>query len=89
MELLYQGFDGLDLSFAGQITSELCAELDMHGAALMRQGIRPGERPEKAGLYFMDVVPDGEALWGFPNINDNSEILEMIASGSALSATRP
>jgi altronate dehydratase large subunit len=44
--------------------------------------IRPGEVPPSAGLYFMDVVPDGEALWGFPNINDNSEIVEMIASGA-------
>ncbi len=46
--------------------------------------IKPGEIPEKAGLYFMDVVPDGEALWGFPNINDNAEIVEMIASGCHL-----
>ena len=29
----------------------------------------------------MDVVPDGEPLWGFPNICDNAEIMEMIASG--------
>jgi altronate hydrolase len=29
----------------------------------------------------MDVVPDGEARWGFPNINDNAEIMEMIACG--------
>jgi len=30
----------------------------------------------------MDVVPDGEPLFGFPNINDNAEIVELIASGS-------
>lgn len=29
----------------------------------------------------MDVVPDGKVRWGFPNINDNAEIMEMIASG--------
>lgn len=46
--------------------------------------IKPGEIPKDSGLYFMDVVPDGEALWGFPNINDNSEIVEMIASGCHL-----
>lgn len=30
----------------------------------------------------MDVVPDGEPRFGFPNPNDNSEIVEMIASGA-------
>lgn len=29
----------------------------------------------------MDVVPDGEVRFGFPNISDNAEIVEMIASG--------
>ena len=32
----------------------------------------------------MDVVPDGEVRWGFPNINDNAEIMEMIACGCHL-----
>lgn len=32
----------------------------------------------------MDIVPDGEAKWGFPNINDNAEIMEMAASGCHL-----
>lgn len=52
------------------------------GATPIKDLIRPGEVPAAGGLYFMDVVPDGEALWGFPNINDNSEIVEMIASGA-------
>jgi altronate hydrolase len=52
------------------------------GSMPIKDLIRPGEVPPPAGLYFMDVVPDGEALWGFPNINDNSEIVEMIASGA-------
>jgi altronate hydrolase len=43
--------------------------------------IRPGEIPSTNGLYMMDVVPDGEARWGFPNINDNAEIMEMAACG--------
>ncbi|APY11622.1 hydrolase [Seonamhaeicola sp. S2-3] len=51
------------------------------GSLPIKALIKPGEIPEESGLYFMDVVPDGEALWGFPNINDNSEIVEMIASG--------
>lgn len=46
------------------------------------QGLtNPAVRPDKAGLWMMDVVPDGEARWGFPNINDNAEIMEMIACG--------
>jgi altronate hydrolase len=32
----------------------------------------------------MDIVPDGEPQFGFPNINDNAEIVEMIASGAHL-----
>lgn len=52
------------------------------GSRPIKNLIRPGEIPPEPGLYFMDVVPDGDALWGFPNINDNAEIVEMIASGS-------
>lgn len=44
--------------------------------------IKPGDRPHRPGLYLMDVVPDGPLKFGFPNINDNSEIVEMIASGA-------
>ena len=41
----------------------------------------PAKRPTTSGLWMMDVVPDGEARWGFPNINDNAEIMEMVACG--------
>ncbi len=41
----------------------------------------PAQPPTTPGLWMMDVVPDGEARWGFPNINDNAEIMEMIACG--------
>jgi altronate hydrolase len=34
------------------------------------------------GLYLLDVVPDGEVRWGFPNISDIQEIGELIACGS-------
>jgi altronate dehydratase large subunit len=47
--------------------------------------IKPGDIPPSGGLYLMDVVPDGEVRFGFPNINDNAEIVEMIASGAHLS----
>lgn len=44
--------------------------------------IKPGDIPPRGGLYLMDVVPDGEVRFGFPNIADNAEIVEMIASGA-------
>ncbi|WP_299845061.1 UxaA family hydrolase [uncultured Paracoccus sp.] len=46
--------------------------------------IKPGDIPPKGGLYLMDVVPDGEVRFGFPNISDNAEIVEMMASGAHL-----
>lgn len=44
--------------------------------------IKPADIPPKGGLYLMDVVPDGEVRFGFPNISDNAEIVEMMASGA-------
>jgi altronate dehydratase large subunit len=44
--------------------------------------IKPGDPPHRGGLYLLDVVPDGEPRFGFPNINDNAEIAELIACGS-------
>jgi altronate hydrolase len=44
--------------------------------------IKPGDVPPKGGLYLLDVVPDGDVRFGFPNINDNAEIAELIACGS-------
>jgi altronate hydrolase len=46
--------------------------------------IKPGDIPPRGGLYLMDVVPDGEVRYGFPNISDNAEIVEMMASGAHL-----
>ena len=43
--------------------------------------LKPGDRPPGGGLYLLDVVPDGEVRFGFPNINDNAEIAELIACG--------
>ncbi len=40
--------------------------------------------PPRGGLYLLDVVPDGEVRFGFPNIVDNAEIVELIACGSHL-----
>ena len=38
--------------------------------------------PPFGGLYLLDVVPDGEPRFGFPNISDNAELVELIACGS-------
>lgn len=46
--------------------------------------IKPGDVPPTQGLYLLDVVPDGEPRFGFPNISDNAEIVELIACGSHL-----
>jgi altronate hydrolase len=49
--------------------------------------IKPGDVPRPSGggcpggLYLLDVVPDGEVRFGFPNISDNAEIVELIACG--------
>jgi altronate hydrolase len=52
------------------------------GASTIRGLIKPGDIPAKGGLYLLDVVPDGEVRFGFPNISDNAEIAELIACGS-------
>lgn len=44
--------------------------------------IKPGDIPSRGGTYLLDVVPDGEVRFGFPNIVDNAEIVELIACGS-------
>ena len=46
--------------------------------------LKPGDIPPTGGLYLLDVVPDGPVRFGFPNINDNAEIAELIACGSHL-----
>jgi altronate dehydratase large subunit len=43
--------------------------------------IKPGDLPPYAGLFLLDVIPDGEVRFGFPNINDNCEIGELMACG--------
>jgi altronate hydrolase len=46
--------------------------------------IKPGDVPPRGGLYLLDVVPDGDVRFGFPNIVDNAEIVELIACGADL-----
>jgi altronate hydrolase len=44
--------------------------------------LKPGDQPPGRGLYLLDVVPDGEPRFGFPNISDNAEIVELISCGA-------
>lgn len=52
------------------------------GASPISGLLKPGDVPRAGGLYLLDVVPDGDVRFGFPNINDNAEIAELIACGS-------
>ena len=52
------------------------------GQSVISGIIKPGDVPIRGGLYLLDVVPDGEPRFGFPNISDNAEIAELIACGS-------
>ncbi len=52
------------------------------GASPISGILKPGDQPWGGGLYLLDVVPDGEPRFGFPNISDNAEIVELIASGA-------
>jgi altronate hydrolase len=52
------------------------------GSSVISGVLQPGEVPQPAGLYLLDIVPDGEPRFGFPNINDTTEVVELIACGS-------
>lgn len=54
------------------------------GASRISGLLKPGDVPPRGGLYLLDVVPDGEPRFGFPNINDNAEIAELMACGCHL-----
>lgn len=54
------------------------------GRARISGVIKPGDIPGHPGLYLLDVIPDGEVRWGFPNINDNAEAAELMACGAHL-----
>ncbi len=44
--------------------------------------LKPGVVPTHPGMYMLDIVPDGEPRFGYPNINDNAEIAELAACGA-------
>lgn len=77
-------------SFApGNATGGLTTQEEKNLGAYAKSGtsqiaglLKPGDIPPRGGLYLLDVVPDGEVRFGFPNINDNTEIAELIACGA-------
>jgi altronate hydrolase len=52
------------------------------GSSSIAGMLKPADRPPAGGLYLLDVVPDGDVRFGFPNINDNAEIAELMACGA-------
>ncbi|WP_207429373.1 UxaA family hydrolase [Pedobacter sp. SYSU D00535] len=80
---------GHDSFSAGNATGGLTTIEEKSMGAYCKSGdsvisgiIKPTQRAPKPGLYLLDVVPDGEPLFGFPNINDNAEIAELISCGA-------
>ena len=54
------------------------------GASAIQGILKPGDLAATGGLYLLDMVPDGEVRFGFPNISDNAEIVELISCGAHL-----
>lgn len=52
------------------------------GASPIRGILKPAEQAPRGGLYLLDVVPDGPPKYGYPNINDTAEIVELISCGA-------
>lgn len=80
---------GHDSISRGNVEGGLASIIEKSRGAYMKSGsrtirgiVKPAEPPPGRGLWFMDVVSDGEAKWGFPNLSDTAEIVEL-ASCSA------
>jgi altronate dehydratase large subunit len=79
-------------SFApGNAEGGLSSQEEKSAGAYVKSGhmpivgvIKPADVPPGPGLYLLDVVPDGTPKFGFPNISDNAEIVELMACGAHL-----
>jgi altronate dehydratase large subunit len=79
-------------SFApGNAEGGLSSQEEKSAGAYVKSGhmpingvIKPADIPPFPGLYLLDVVPDGNPKFGFPNISDNAEIVELMACGAHL-----
>ena len=54
------------------------------GSGTIKGIILPGIKAPSAGLYLMDVIPDGEVRFGYPNICDSAEACELVSCGCHL-----
>ncbi|MDE2399090.1 MAG: UxaA family hydrolase, partial [Burkholderiales bacterium] len=54
------------------------------GASAIAGVVRPTQRPAGPGLYLLDIVPELQPGFGFPNIADNAEIVELLSCGAHL-----
>ena len=52
------------------------------GASRISGLLKPGDLTPRGGLYVLDMIPDGEVRFGFPNINDSVEIADLITCGA-------
>ena len=82
---------GHDSISRGNVEGGLASIIEKSRGAYMKSGartirgiVKPGETPVRHGLWFMDVVPDGEAKWGFPNLSDTAEIVELASCGAQM-----
>ncbi len=80
---------GHDSISRGNVEGGLASIIEKSRGAYMKSGtrtirgiVKPGDQPSEHGLWFMDVVPDGEAKWGFPNLSDTAEIVELASCGA-------
>jgi altronate hydrolase len=79
-------------SFApGNAEGGLSSQEEKSAGAYVKSGhspivgvLKPADLPPAPGLYLLDVVPDGVPRFGFPNISDNAEIVELMACGAHL-----
>ncbi len=77
-------------SFApGNAEGGLSSQEEKSAGAYVKSGtkpidglIYPAQAPAGPGLYLLDVVPDGHPKFGFPNIADNAEIVELMSCGA-------
>lgn len=82
---------GHDSISRGNLEGGLASIIEKSRGAYMKSGsrtirgiVKPGETPARHGLWFMDVVPDGEVKWGFPNLSDTAEIVELASCGAQM-----
>ncbi len=82
-ELGHSSFGGGNIKYGlSTIEEKSLGAYAKSGTRPIRGLIKPGDLPPHPGLYLMDTVNDGPVRHGYPNINDNQTVTEMVASGA-------